>query len=292
MFFFFFFDKDKDQEMAKYESVSEAIRVIVQTMMDKIMERVLITDPFVEETHHANKPLYAALVPDEIFKGSHFERRFVTPFGSAWEKLAVAVGSVYHGSCSKGVKVEGTIGKESLRRIQEVLNKLEHSVRGEKKHKPNWDEELKYILDGGGEPIPTSVTCDILIQSERTGKTYSFELKGPLPNSDQTKVSKEKMFKLLAMDGHPVDEAYYALPYNPYGKRENYDWSFPARWFNMKEDHSVLIGEELWNLIGGEGTYAHFIEEINKLGVHYKERIYREFLGIEPPEDFDKNKLR
>lgn len=292
MFFFFFFDKDKDQEMAKYESVSEAIRVIVQTMMDKIMERVLITDPFVEETHHANKPLYAALVPDEIFKGSHFERRFVTPFGSAWEKLAVAVGSVYHGSCSKGVKVEGTIGKESLRRIQEVLNKLEHSVRGEKKQKPNWDEELKYILDGGGEPIPTSVTCDILIQSERTGKTYSFELKGPLPNSDQTKVSKEKMFKLLAMDGHPVDEAYYALPYNPYGKRENYDWSFPARWFNMKEDHSVLIGEELWNFIGGEGTYAHFIEEINKLGVHYKERIYREFLGIEPPEDFDKNKLR
>jgi hypothetical protein len=27
------------------------------------------------------KPLYAALVPDEIFKGSDFERRFVTPFG-------------------------------------------------------------------------------------------------------------------------------------------------------------------------------------------------------------------
>lgn len=290
--FFFFFDKDKNQDMAQYESVSEAIRDIVQTMMDKVMERVLVTDPFVEETHHANKPLYAALVPDEIFKGSHFERRFVTPFGSAWEKLAVAVGSVYHGSCSKGVKVEGTIGKESLRRIQEVLNKLEHSVKGEKKHKPNWDEELKYILDGGGEPIPTSVTCDILIQSERTGKTYSFELKGPLPNSDQTKVSKEKMFKLLAMDEHPIDEAYYALPYNPYGKRENYDWSFPARWFNMKEDPSVLIGEELWDLIGGEGTYAHFIEEINKLGVHYKERIYREFLGIEPPEDFDKNKLR
>lgn len=290
--FFFFFDKDKNQNMAQYGSVSEAIHDIVQTMMDKVMERVLITDPFIEEAHHANKPLYAALVPDEIFKGSHFERRFVTPFGSAWEKLAVAVGSVYHGACSKGVTVEGTIGKESLRRIQEVLNKLEHGVKGEKKQKPNWNGELKYILDGGGEPIPTSVTCDILIQSERTGKTYSFELKGPLPNSDQTKVSKEKMFKLLAMDGHPVDEAYFALPYNPYGKRENYEWSFPARWFNMKEDPSVLIGEELWNLIGGEGTYAHFIEEINKLGVHYKERIYREFLGIEPPEDFDKNKLR
>ena len=184
MFFFFFFDKDKKQDIAQYESVSEAIRDIVQTMMDKVMERVLVTDPFVEETHHANKPLYAALVPDEIFKGSHFERRFVTPFGSAWEKLAVAVGSVYHGSCSKGVKVEGTIGKESLRRIQEILNKLEHSVKGEKKHKPNWDEELKYILDGGGEPIPTSVTCDILIQSERTGERIYREFLGIEPPED------------------------------------------------------------------------------------------------------------
>jgi hypothetical protein len=278
--------------MVNYENVSEAVRDIVQTLMDKVMDKVLVTNPFVAEEHHARKPLYAALVPDEIFKGSHFERRFVTPFGSAWEELAVAVGTVHHGSCTKGTAIEGTIGKESLRRIQEVLNRLEHSVKGKKKYKPNWDEELKYILDGGGEPIPTSVTCDILIKSERTGKTYSFELKGPLPNSDQTKVSKEKMFKLLAMDGHPIDEAYYALPYNPYIKRENYEWSFPARWFNMKEDPCVLIGEDLWNMIGGKGTYAHFIEEINKLGVHYKERIYREFLGIEPPEDYDKNKLR
>lgn len=290
--FFFFFDKDKKQEVINYKSASEAIHNIVQTMMDNVMDKVLYKDPFIEEKHHSNKPLYAALVPDEIFKGSHFERRFVTPFGSAWEKLAVAVGSVYHGLCSRNVKVEGTVSQESLRRIQEVLNELEHSIKGKKKRKPNWEEELKYILDGGGEPIPTSVTCDILIQSKRTGKTYSFELKGPLPDSDQTKVSKEKMFKLLAMDDHPIDEAYYALPYNPYRIRKNYEWPFAARWFNMKEDSSVLIGNELWDFIGGDGTYEYFIEEINKLGIYYKERIYREFLGVEPPEDFDKNKLK
>lgn len=50
-------------------------------MMDQVMERVLITDPFIKENHRSSKPLSAALVPDEIFKGSHFERRFVTPFG-------------------------------------------------------------------------------------------------------------------------------------------------------------------------------------------------------------------
>ena len=291
MFFFFNFDNSK-QDTNNYESVTVAICNIVQSLMENVMDKVLVTDPFVAEEHHAKKPLYAALVPDEIFKGSHFERRFVTPFGTAWERLAMAVGNVHHGKCTKGASVEGTIGKERLRRIQEVLNRLEHGVNGKKRQKPNWDEELAYILAGGGEPIPTSVTCDILINSDLTGETYAFELKGPLPNSDQTKVSKEKMFKLLAMDGTPVQHAYYALPYNPYFKRENYEWSFPGRWFNMKEDSCVLIGEELWDLIGGEGTYQLFISEINKLGAHYKERIYREFLGIEPPEGFDKATLR
>ncbi|WP_324692641.1 TdeIII family type II restriction endonuclease [Candidatus Thiothrix phosphatis] len=94
------------------------------------------------------------------------------------------------------------------------------------------------------------------------------------------------MFKLRAMDGSPVDGAYYALPYNPYGPRkEDYQWSFPKRWFDMCNDPCVLIGNEFWDFIGGEGTYTNFIHEVNQLGKEYQERIYREFLCIEPPVD-------
>ena len=278
--------------MSNNINASDAIKSVVKTMMDKVMEKVLVTDPFVPDIFHASKPLYAALVPDEIFKGSHFERRFVTPFGSVWEKLAVAVGTAYHGKCTQGAVIEDTIGEESLRRIQEVLNRLEHGVRGQQKTKPDWNSELAYILAGGGKPIPVSVTCDILIQNTLTNKKYAFELKAPLPNSDQTKVSKEKMFKLLAMNGHPVSAAFYALVYNPYGTKENYSWPFPQRWFNMTSDECVLIGEEFWNFIGGRGSYRAFIDEINKLGKDYKERIYREYLGIEPPEGFDNDTLK
>ena len=62
-----------------------AINRVISELMERVMDRVLITDPFIKEKHRANKPLYSALVPDEIFKGSHFERRFVTPFGGVWE---------------------------------------------------------------------------------------------------------------------------------------------------------------------------------------------------------------
>lgn len=278
--------------MTKQERVAEAIKNIISMMMDKVMENVLIKKPFRKDEHRANKPLYAALVPDEIFKGSHFERRFVTPFGSVWEKLAQVVAIEAHGNCSMGHTVEGTVGSESLRRIQEILNKLEHNKKGAEKTRPNWEEELKYIKEGGGNPIPVRVVCDIFIFNKESGTKYAFELKGPLPNSDQTKVSKEKMFKLLAMEPRQVDFAYYALPYNPYGKKENYKWPFPLRWFNMQQDSSVLIGDEFWELIGGTGTYINFINEVNLLGKEYKERIYREFLEIEPPTNFEEELLK
>lgn len=266
------------------ERIAQAIKQVVSDLMERVMDKVLVKDPFVKEDHRARKPLYAALVPDEIFKGSHFERRFVTPFGGVWEKLAQVVAIEAHGNCSMGHSVSGMVGRESLRRIQETLNKLEHRKKGQARETPDWETELAYIRGGGGEQIPVEVVCDIFVESEATGKKYAFELKGPLPNSDQTKVSKEKMFKLLAMSPKAVDEAFYALPYNPYGKKQDYAWSFPARWFDMRNDASVLIGNEFWDLIGGNGTYANFIHEINQLGSEYRERIYREFLNMEPPQ--------
>ena len=85
------------------------------------------------------------------------------------------------------------------------------------------------------------------------------------------------------MNPPQVTGAFFALPYNPYGKRENYAWTFPAHWFDMKKDKVVLIGDEFWDLIGGTGTYQFFIIEINELGEEYRDRIYREYLEIEPP---------
>lgn len=272
--------------------VSEGIKRVVSELMDRVMNKVLVTDPFIKEKHHSSKPLYATLVPDEIFKGSHFERRFVTPFGGVWEKLTHVVANEYHGDCTMRHLINGEVSSGRLKRIQEVLNRLEHKKKGVDKVKPNWEEELNYILKGKGKSIPTTVVCDIFIDSKKTGKKYAFEIKAPLPNSDQTKVSKEKMFKLMAMEPQKVDFSYFALAYNPYGKKEDYNWSFPLRWFNMQNDASVLIGNEFWELIGGKGTYKNFVTEINKLGLQYRERIYREFLGIEPPEGYKDTKLQ
>lgn len=280
--------------MAEQVRMKKAIQSVIRSMMDRVMENVLINDPFLSDVHCAKRPLYAALVPDEIFKGAHFERRFVTPFGGVWEKLAVVAmqENLGHGETAKSIT--GTVPQERLRRIGEVLNRLEHpdvgtKKRGHQRIRPDWEAELAYVLAGRGRAIPVTVVCDVYAEYPSQNLRYAFELKAPLPNSDQTKVSKEKILKLYAMEPRVIDDAYYALPYNPYGKRENYDWSFPARWFDMRNDSVILIGNDFWDKIGGVGTYQAFIDAINEIGPTYKQRIYQEFLGIGLPGELRGN---
>ena len=249
--------------MNKQERVASAIKKVVSKMMDRVMVRVLVEDPFIKELHHSSKPLYAALVPDEIFKGSHFERRFVTPFGKVWESLAQVVAIEAHGHCVMGKTIFGTICSERLRRIQEVLNRLEHSTKDVLKIKPDWNTELEYILSGRGEPIPVSVTCDIFITNIETNESYAFELEEPFAKKNQRKDSKEKLLKLLAMEEQPkMKGIYYALPYT-YDEKDHYKWLFPNGLFNTSTNTAVLIGNQFWDFIGVEGTYNNIIEEIN-----------------------------
>jgi len=135
----------------RQDEMKAAIQSVIRNMMDRVMDNVLVKDPFIEEEHRAKRPLYAALVPDEIFKGSHFERRFVTPFGKAWELLAVTAAEKGLGYGVSGRTITGTVKAERLRRITEVLNNLEHAEKGKKKTKPDWKSELAYVLPNKGE---------------------------------------------------------------------------------------------------------------------------------------------
>jgi len=105
----------KESHMDKKKDMKAAIQDVIKAMMDRVMERVLVTDPFIEEEHRAKRPLYASLVPDEIFKGSHFERRFVTPFGNAWQSLAVVAAEAGLGQGIASHRIDGVVKAERLR---------------------------------------------------------------------------------------------------------------------------------------------------------------------------------
>jgi hypothetical protein len=213
----------------------------------------------------------------------------ITPFDEnirrAWEGLAIAAVRSGLGHAERKHKIFGTVKSGRLKRIGHVLYALEHPEKCPDINLPDWNAQLSYILKGRGQPIPVQVVCDVYTTNPSTNQRYAFELKAPLPSSDITKVSKEKILKLYSMDTPQVDGAYFALPYNPYGARENYNWSSPARWFDMRKDPVVLIGDEFWEKIGGQGMYQTFIAAVNEIGREYKDRTYQEYLGMEPPSE-------
>lgn len=253
---------------------------IIRATMARVVSNAIKKSAFDPREHAITKPVYDALVPSEIFRSANFERRFVTAFGNTWEKLAVTLAELSLGYCARNYRIDGLIYSEQLVRIETILRDLEHAQKEKSPRlRPNWQTELEYILQGRGDKIPISVICDVYAEDKVNNRRYAFELKSPYPNSDITKVSKEKMLKLMCMQPRQVDGAYYALPYNPYGTRDAYKWRFPSRWFDMKHDESVLVGDEFWDKVGGQGTYRLLIECAQEVGREYKPLIYEKFLG-------------
>jgi len=285
-------DKEKFDMVSDTLEMNAGFQTIIRDLLNKtingaLSENVLTKNKIIE------KPFHTTLVPDLILKSSHFERIFSTTFSSAWEELAAIAAKSGLGHAVRGYTISGTVKYGRLVRISRVLNSLQNPTEsGEERIKPDWEQELAYIMAGGGEDIPVQIMCDVYAEDIKNNKKYMFELKAPLPNSDITKVSKEKLLKLYCMEPRQIDGAYFALPYNPFGRKENYAWSIPERWFNMKTDEVVLIGDEFWEKIGGLGTYQTFISAINEIGMEYKERIYRDFLEIDPPGSLDSGALK
>src|SRR5262249_52757544 len=156
----------------------------------------------------ADRPIDFALVPEEIWKSSKFERSYTTSRGSAWEEVAVLIGRDTFDHAERNSRYSGNLHQGQLSQIQRILNELDSRVR-----RPDWDTELASVLDATTGPrVGVSVVADVHVWND-SGPREFYEVKAPRPNSDQTKVSKEKMLKLSAMLGRTC--AYYALPYNP-----------------------------------------------------------------------------
>jgi hypothetical protein len=257
--------------------VKEGIKAIISRMMDGVVHRRIVEEPWNPEEEKMSRPFHFAVAPELVWKGSKFERSLVTSMGSiGWEQIGRVIAEGYHGYAENGKAVIGQTYSGRLNQIHSILDQLERS------RKPDWDVELEEVLKiEEGEMENVHVTADLYVYNERTNQHYYCEIKAPKPNSDQTKVSKEKMLKIKAMYPEDNHHVYYALPYNPYGKRENYAHPHPKRWFDMINDEVVLMGKEFWDLLGGEGAYEELIDIFKEVGEEYLPLINKDYFGIE-----------
>lgn len=239
------------------------IEETISSMMERIIRKRIVTEPFREEDIEKNNPFGYRLVPIEVWKGSKFERSFVTSLGQkSFEQLAkiIAEGT---GAVSKNQYVqEITINTWRKEKVDEIL-----SLQRKSQRTPNWAAEVSEILSlQNNKYEDIQIRFDLYIQRPN-GKEEFYSMKTVKPNLDQTEIAKRDM--LYTKSCKENCDVYFALPFNPAGEGGDYRkiHSLPYQIFDMDNDEAVLIGADFWNKVGdNQNTYNQLLEIFERVG--------------------------
>lgn len=261
----------------------------LKEVMKRILEKRTIQEPFNEEDIKNKNPFGYRLVPIEVWKGSKFERSFVTSLGQGiFEQIAKIIaegsGAVAENQYVKSIRLNSW----QIERIDNILDKQRKQRKTAKnKAKDNSNrvktinEELEFLRELETDRYQdVNVLFDLYIKRENGMEEY-YSLKTVKPNLDQTETAKKDMLRLMTAEEN--SEAYFALPYNPAGEGEIYKLahSIPYKLFDMDNDENVLIGRDFWNKIGNnDNTYDELLDIFNKVGEEYIIKIKSEYFGI------------
>ena len=213
-------------------------------------------------------PFHRLFFPEEAILAARVERSVVTSMGTRlYPTLARAVAEGRFEDVSVERAIEGTLNDAAINMIEQIVTELRTPPsRRETPRKPDHETELRDILEsrGGGQAART-VTADLYVGDFDGGPLF-VELKTPLPNLDIVAESKRKMLYYLAImnrRGVVGGKAFLGLTYNPFVTRERYGHSFTKQIMDM--NNQVLMGDELWDYLGGPGTYAGLLTVIEQV---------------------------
>jgi hypothetical protein len=198
------------------------------------------------------KPFQAALIPPELIRINQFERGLSTRLGNSLEECARLIGLEYHQNARRGYDLRAEV---SIAAFAEAERQKEYyeSMANRGQPKPSFEEMVTAVLNARRDDdlVTKTVRADLCIFAN-DGTEYLFEIKSPKPNKGQCLEVIQRLlrFHLIRGTKRPQLQAYYAMPYNPYGVTKTvYKWTQARNYLPF--DEAVVIGDEFWNIVGG-----------------------------------------
>lgn len=229
----------------------------------KVLDEITTLTRYKAEELKKLYPFHAVFFPDEALPYAKQERSIVTKMGqSFYPSLAEIVAKGRYSD----VRREYMLTKEIESAKINMVNKIVDDLRANRR-RPDHFQEISTIFKAKGNDIQQArAIADLYIGDHEDGASF-FEIKSPMPNLDVCDESKRKMLTFLVMmkKQRKKAQAWFGLTYNPYGEGKEYKWSFTKKIMDM--DNQVLIGKNLWDKIGGQGTF----EEILRVALRAKE---------------------
>lgn len=262
------------------ETKKRVFEHIFRAMKRKIDNQTLV-NPFDESTLLRNNPFGARLVPPEVWKGSKFERSFVTTLGQGiFEQIGLIIAEGTGATAVNQHRKSIQLNTFQFDTIDRIVNRQATSKKSE--IVSDIGVELRSIRDlETDSQINVNVISDLYIKrSDGREEFYSF--KTVKPNKDQTAAAKKNLLYLRTENTN--NHAFFALPYNPAGEGHLYlsqSHKIPGKFFDMEDTNYVLIGSSLWNKIGDDdNTYKELLQIFEEVGKYSSERIKKEYFGL------------
>jgi len=114
---------------------------------------------------------------------------------------------------------------------------------------------------------------DIFLQ-DYEGALFLIDMKTVKPNIGEFKGFKRTLLEWaaaeMARDPQCEVNTLIAIPYNPYEPKPYDRWTMKGI-FDLKKE--ILVAEELWDFLGGGGTYQDLLDCFEEAGIELRPEI-------------------
>ena len=219
-----------------------------------------------------NMPFHYRLLGKDRMALFSFIQSLNTTFGiSIYEPVAIALARERFKVAETQVKPFDKISSEAHQQIQIIMNEL--TVANREPNKSTEIEEIREVCQKGILNQIRLTKVDIWLENHE-GELFLFDLKSVKPNKSDFEKFKRTLLEWtaaeLAREPEAIVNAMIGLPYNPYEPEPYKRWTLRGM-FDLQYD--ILIAEELWNFIGGEGTYKDLLKAFEDAGIELRSEI-------------------
>lgn len=158
--------------------------------------------------------------------------------------------------------------------IQNIMNDL--SI-GYDVNKTQETERIRKVAQKGNKKNIKLVKVDLFLVSH-SDDIYMFDLKTVKPNKGGFISYKRSLLEWLAAYFFEYPEAkvntLISIPYNPYEPEPYKRWTMKGM-LDLKKE--VMVAEEFWNFLGGDGTYSDLLDCFEQAGTELRPEIDKYF---------------
>ncbi|MBA4375697.1 MAG: TdeIII family type II restriction endonuclease [Anaerolinea sp.] len=226
-----------------------------------------------------NMPFHYRLLGKDRMALFSFIQSLNTTFGSSiYEPIALELAEGRFKRAQMQVNPNNLVSSGAQRKIQEIMDEITTARR-----EPNSKLEIAEIREVCQEGDVHTVTLrkfDIFLEGF-DGSLHFMDIKTVKPNIGGFEDYKRMLLTWVAaeLQRNPNIEVhpYIAIPYNPYEPNEYNRWTMRGIFDLSKE---VLVATEMWDFIGGIGSYKDLLDcfeiagtELRPIIDHYFERF-------------------